>query len=266
MVAAVGVQASQARVLAAGIYPSDGLQVSQALVQASEDSHGGDVQVSQALVLVAAIGRVADPKVRAWTFTLDGHDFYVLRCGQFETLVYDVSTKMWHVWGSGTDDLWRAYIGIGWFGARKAGSVFGSSIVVGDDGNGSLYFLNPEGVYDDDALVGSASPQTFERVLTAQYVQFPGYDSVPCFDVQLFGSAGEVNESNLTVELTYSDDRGHNYTSAGSQLLAADAYNVRMNWQSLGSMEAPGRLFKITDYGALKRIDGLMIDDGERDG
>src|SRR3954464_14599725 len=39
------------------------------------------LRISQAVVLAAVRGRVANPRVRAWTYTLDGHDFYVLRLG-----------------------------------------------------------------------------------------------------------------------------------------------------------------------------------------
>jgi hypothetical protein len=35
--------------------------------------------------------------------------------------------------------------------------------------------------------------------------------------------------------------------------------SFRLEWQSLGSMRAPGRLFTISDYGAMRRVDGLEM-------
>jgi hypothetical protein len=87
-----------------------------------------------------------------------------------------------------------------------------------------------------------------------------GYSSIPCFGVQLYGSIGS-GDGELTVGLTYSDDRGFSYADAGEITLTPEAYTQRVNWRSLGSMRAPGRLFRITDTGALKRIDGMETDD-----
>jgi hypothetical protein len=56
------------------------------------------LRVPQADVLAYVRGRIQNPKLRAWTFTLDGHDFYVLRLGMDLTLVYDVYSEQWMDW------------------------------------------------------------------------------------------------------------------------------------------------------------------------
>jgi hypothetical protein len=56
------------------------------------------LRMVQADVLAYVRGRIQNPKMRAWTFTLDGHDFYVLRLGMDLTLVYDVSSEQWVDW------------------------------------------------------------------------------------------------------------------------------------------------------------------------
>lgn len=239
-------------------YPSEAAQVSQFIVRSFDDPTP-PVRLSNLFVRAIVKGRVDDPQVRAWTFTLDGHDFYVLRLGNIETLIYDTHTEQWHVWGSGTSPLWRAYTGCNWQGGRSF-ALNWSDVIVGDDGNGSLFFLSPDDDADDDALTGNETPRPFRRRAMGQLTIKGGYMAVPCFGVQLFGSAGS-GDSDLTVTLSYSDDRGFSYADAGVITLTPEAYNQRVNWRSLGSMRAPGRLFRITDDGALKRIDGMETDE-----
>jgi hypothetical protein len=281
MVAAVGVRTSQARVFAIGAYPTADLRVGQSHVEAvakpSTDVRVGqshveavakpapDLRVGQARVLVVARGRVSDPHVRAWTFTLDGHDYYVLRLGNDETLLYDLSTEQWYIWGSGDADLWRAFVGMNWQGAKALSPTYGSAVLVGDDGNGALYFLDPTGYYDDDAIFGNATPRQFLREITGQ-VATRSRDSVPCYGVHLIGSVGETTEAALTAITLYtSDDQGHTYDQHDTIDVANAEYNARVEWGSLGAFSAPGRLFRVQDYGALYRIDFLeMIEPPEK--
>jgi len=68
----------------------------------------------------------------------------------------------------------------------------------------------------------------------------------------------------VTVKLSTSDDQGHTYDDHDTFSISNADYEFRAEWWSLGSFSAPGRLFKITDYGALQRIDYLeMIEDNE---
>lgn len=200
-----------------------------------------------------------EPIVRAWTFTLDGHDFYVLRLNTVETLVYDTHSEQWSIWGNANENLWDLLDGTNW-GGGHAFSAYGSDVMVGSDTDGSLYFLDPNGTDDEDAD-GNAAP--FRRETMAQYFM-RGYDMRPCWGVQLLGSIGDVADSNPTdVTLSVSDDRGDTFFDCGTVTVPADSFNARVDWQSLGSMSAPGRLFKIVDYGALHRIDSLEMPGAE---
>ena len=125
MVAAVGVQASQARTLVVEL-ASNNLQLSQARtlaiynfptasVEASQaktltvGKYGGtEVQVSQTRTLAVVRGRTENRTLRMWTFSLDGHDFVVIRLGEISTIVFDMLTKKWFDWDTEDLGFWRA--------------------------------------------------------------------------------------------------------------------------------------------------------------
>lgn len=251
-------QISQADVLAVYNFPAERVDVSAAdLVYLNQQAAKG-IEVSQADVIFIARGRVADPRVIAWTFTLDGHDYYVLRLGLEETIVFDNLTREWYLWSSVGSNLWRAYHGTNWRGARRWANEFGSDVVVGDDGNGAIYVLNPDEDVDDDPVSGPARPRQYEREVAVQHVITNGYDYEPCYGIQMFGSVGKVSVAE-DIELITSDDRGVSYVSAGVRQINAGEYMFRLDWQSLGSMRAPGRLFRVTDRGAMHRIDSIQM-------
>lgn len=258
------VRVSQAYVLAATSFPSEEARVTQSYLQAGV-TYDNVVRVTQAYVLAAVKGQVYDPKIRAWTFTIDGHDFYVIRLGGLdETLVYDDHAESWYIWGSSSSDKWKAYNGCNWSGADYLAEEYGSSVVVGDDANGSLYFLDPEYDADDSPVTDDDVERPFHRLTMAQDVAV-GYKKNPCFSVNLLGSIGEnpSAEATLTAITLYtSDNQGHTYTDRGTVSVTPGQYNDRLQWRSLGSYGMPGRLFKIEDYGALKRIDYLEMEDG----
>lgn len=254
-------QVSQAFTLAVVETPaSAAMRVSQSFVLAPVRTQM-NIRVSQAFVLAVVKSRPHDPTVRAWTFASDGHDFYVLRLGDTETLIYDFHAKEWYVWGNGDTNLWAVLDGINWNGGHNYSPSFGSNVLVGSDTNGALYFLDPEGTNDDNATTGSDDPEPFLRETMGQVVVL-GYDAVPCFGVELYGSVGDVRAPNPTdVTLEISDNRGFDWLDCGTVSITADDYTARVSWTSLGSMVAPGRLFKISDYGALHRIDALEMQD-----
>lgn len=262
--ATVELKASKATVYAAAAYQSEFVRASQVRVNYIGTAQN-IVKTSQAKVYVAAIGRIFDPKVRVFAFTLDGHDYYVVRLGVTETLIFDTQTEQFYIWGSGDDRLWRALDGIHWPGGYTLANSFGSNVVVGDDSNGSIYFLDPSADQDDDAVYGADRKRDFVREVTGQY-PLRGYSFQRCYGVQLYGSIGAQSTvtNDMTITLSYSDDGGNNYVSASPIAIAPEDFNGRIMWRSLGSIRTPGRLFKVTDYGGLKRIDGMnMITEGE---
>jgi hypothetical protein len=263
----IDIQATQAYVLALTQEPAQAMNVTQAYVNALVNEEQ-EIRVTQAYIMALVRGRTEDPQVRAWTFTLDGHDYYVLRLGAAETLVYDTHSEQWYVWGSDDSDLWKAYTGSNWSDGHTLAATQGAStsIIVGDDGNGALYFLDTDAYVDDDSLYGSDVPRQYLREATGQ-VAVRAVDQVPCFGVRVEGSIGEMDNALLTaVTLSTSDDRGHTFDDHGTLTIANADYDFRAEWRSLGSFGSPGRLFRVQDYGALHRIDYFDMLEVEDDG
>lgn len=234
----------------------------QALLPLGRSGADDFVRVSQVVVMAVVRGLPDWPVSRAWTYTLDGHDYYVLTTMD-ETFVCDLSVDppAWSVYGSGDLDKWRAWVGRQWNAALPFEEAYGSNVLAGDSATGTLYFLNPAKATDDDPDFSVDDQRPFKRVVTGQ-VMIRGNDYVDCPGVLVSGSVGELLDDTLTgVELFTSDDKGHSYTSHGTVDVQQGDYEARMDWLSLGAMSAPGRLFRVVDYGALTRVDDLEMPD-----
>lgn len=223
------------------------------------------MQATKANCQVVCLGKKELPHILAWTATLDGHDYYFLQLSDL-TLVYDFHSEQWYNWGSAARELWRAQIGIDWNAnlghiTGQGGELGASSILVGDYISGALYFLDPN-LNEDEDYAHPGKTLGFQR-LTYGQLTLRGIDYIPCNGVQISGSIGEnVNASDMDVTLSYSDDQGHTFVNAGSITFENGNYEQNFHWRSLGSFRGPGRIFKIEDWGAFVRIDGLDMDDG----
>lgn len=254
----------QATALAAYGIPAENMLASVAPVDVVFNQEARSIDVAQGLVLAVVRGRISDPKVRTWTYTLDQHEIYVIKLGNQGTIAYDAYTQQWSELGSGDGPVWRAYTGHNWLGGRKLGAALGSNIIVGDDGNGALYFLDPTGDSDDDARYGIDVQQPFLREVMGQ-IAMRGYDVKTCYSVSLMGSIGKNTDATLTaITLFTSDDDGASYDEHATINVDPGDVQARVDWDSgLGSFTAPGRLFLIQDRGALERIDWLDMSTDE---
>lgn len=255
------VEVTQAAVRTVINFPTDFIRVAQAQVRTVAKADNNEIRVAQALVRSVVLGRVEDPHVRAWTFTLDGHDYYVLRLGDAGTLVYDVYSQQWVDWTSPDLQFWRPNCGVNWIGGQRFGEEYGSDVLVGDDVYGLLYFLHPEQPYDQ-APSETADPQEryFERVTMGQ-IPMRGREVLPCYAAWLTTDMGDPAYIGAGVTLYTSDDGGRTFDDHGLVTVTPGEYNPELSWYSLGQIEAPGRLFKLVDDGAIVRIDGLEMND-----
>jgi hypothetical protein len=261
---AAGAQASQYDVTVIFNFPSQRVDVSQCDVDLLTEDISVPIEVSEYDVDVVIRGKVYNPKLRAWTFDLDGHEFYVLRLGDMKSLVYDLTTEQWSWWSSPTLDYWRASIGTNWTSSGNIPFDYGSNVVVGDDNFGILWILNPEQGVDDSVRAEEREEgiiKPFPRVATGQ-VTTRGRITIPCYQVYLTADPGEPAYVGASVSLSYSDDGGKTFISASEPItVQAGNYYQEFAWRSIGLVRSPGRLFRITDDGAFPQINELTIYD-----
>ena len=257
---AVGARVSMARTLAVYNFPAAETRVSQARTLGLGTNVAVQTRVSQARVLAVVRGRVYNPKLRTWTFNLDGHQFWVLRLAEAKTLVYDLSTKQWAWWSSDNANHWTINLGLNWRTGGVTARDYGSNIVVGDDSFGLIWVLNPEQGYDEKALDGTAT--SFTRVAEAYQITRGRGPGTPCYEVYLTAASGAPASVSTGVTLSYSDDVGNTYVNAGTLPATVGDYTQELAWRSLGQVCYPGRIYRIQDDGAFARIDGLEINNG----
>lgn len=223
-----------------------------------------DINVTQAHVLALVRGSISNPKLRVWTFDLDGHEFYVLRLGNNKTLVYDRTTEQWAWWASSGLASWRANIGTNWVQSGTVAQNYGSNVVVGDDTAGILWVLDPMQGYDDPTDASArenGETRPFTRIATGQTLT-RGRVTIPCYQVYAVSDPGQPAYEGATVSLSYSDDGGNSFVDAGSIEAATGNYYQEFVWRSLGLVRSPGRLFRVTDDGAFAQLDELTLYDG----
>lgn len=244
-------------------FPSEQVQVSQmdaSIVQSVER----DTQMSQFDVVAVCRGSIFNPRVRAWWFELDDHEIWVLNLGDRKTLIYDLFSEKWAWWSNPEADHWRATIGTNWTSSDNIAYEYGSDVVVGDDSTGILWVLDPKQGFDDsfrpiERELGVQLP--FPRVATGQ-VLTRGRDFISCYEVYLVCDPGDPSLTGAQVTLSFSDDGGRNYVSAGTIVAQPGNFQQEFAWRSLGLIGAPGRMFRLEDNGALRNIDEMSIANG----
>lgn len=258
------VNAPQGYSIAAVNFPTTEMRAAQGYVTAGIRGIVA-LEVAQAYTIFAARGRTANPRVRAWTFSLDGHDFYVIRLGDKSTLVYDVYSEQWMEWADFDANYWRANNGQNWVGGTRFGPEFGSDVVVGDDTWGVLYFLDPDQPFDMHPDYLNPNQEIyFNRIVMGQF-NIKGREVMPCYSVWLTTDMGNPAYDGASVKLSISDDAGKTFDDMGSVVVTMGLNKPELSWYSLGQIGAPGRLFKIVDDGAIVRIDGMEMNDPDDD-
>lgn len=214
-------------------------------------------QVSQLYGMAIVLGRIGNRKLRAWTMSLDGHDFYVLRLGDASTLVYDTETNQWSEWASEGLGMWRAHTGMNWLGMDIAGYNGGSTstIIAGDDTSGWLWYVVPEQGYDQ-SVREERDDILFTRKFTGG-VPMRTRTSLQCPAIYLTAALGYPQVSGTDILLETSDDNGRSFQSHGYVSITPGQFDEELSWRSIGLIRAPGRIFRVTDTGATVRIDGL---------
>lgn len=254
---ATDLSASIGRVFTVYNVPALNIEASSAVVKYVV-STPGPLDVSAARVLAVYRGRIDNFSMRAYTVTIDGHDWYVLNMGETGTLVYDTLTSEWVAWDGGNTDIpnFRGECGLNWNAVSN--NQYNSDVIIGDNLTGMLYYFDTDQPYDGDAYDPlQPTVNRFTRVLTGGLPN-RGRGTIQCNFVFLTGSLGyPLLGSQVT--LNVSDDYGANYVNCGA-ITADEDHEQDVTWMSLGSFGAPGRIFQLVDDGAFVRVDSLDMD------
>lgn len=233
---------------AIGQYPTeeiDAAQLGGQILGAAETSSGQLDVLSHLLGAYALVRGQPDRRdLRAWTFTQDEHDFYVIQLGDLYTLVYDKLSGQWAEWRSPGFNYWRANDGVGWEGIN----------VACDNRSGIIWRIDAEGRLDYGtdpitSVVTGGIPLRERRI-------------IPCYDAELSVSQGQPSVDGTGVSLRTTDDGGNTWYEHGEILGEDLGEETLVRWYGLGTMDAPGRVFEITDTGYARRIDGLNVELG----
>ena len=249
-----GLYVTQGLVLALYQHPTATLRSTQAEVAALIGAKP-TLRTTQSSVLVLYLVGAENRRLRAWGFSQDGHDFYVLRGGTSYSLVYDLTTGQWSRWVSPGKNYLRAHLGLNWEGQSKTtlDQGYAWNVVGADDTTGDLWILDPTYNVDDNAD-GTHSP--FNREVVGG-VPMRLRNGMQCGAMYLTANLGAPESTAPTVTLLTSDDSGVNWVNQGAITVTVGNTIQELSWLGLGLITAPGRLFKIQDSGAINRISSL---------
>jgi hypothetical protein len=240
---------SQAVVYGLVSQPAAQLRASQVpvlAVSAAQTSSGNYKMKTHQVVAYALVkGKVDVVNLRAWTFLQDDHLFYGLQLGNTGTIVYDTTTQQWAQWYSPGFNYWRAEDVVDWQGFNLAC----------DTENGTIWKIDPTGRLD-------AGTTAITSQVTGQ-ATIRGRRTVPCFMAELACSQANPAASGTSVQLRTSDDATATWTDHGTISGNALGTATLFRWFGLGLMNAPGRVFELTNNGYARRIDGMDLEVGK---
>lgn len=236
---------AQAQALVVWNTPSLNVEVSNVQGLVVTKARNG-LNISQAQVLAVVIGIPEEHNLRGWTFTQDGHDFYVLKLGSNKTLVYDKLSQQWSQWQSKNLKYWRANDGCTWKGINVACDTL----------SGVIFQVDPVGRLDDNTT------PIVSQIFGGKTFRFRTFQ--PCYMAELAiseaGPPAGIDPTTVGIKLRSSDTiTWYDHGTIQGQAAGPQAY---ARWFGLGLMKSPGILFEITDTGYARRIDAFMIEVG----
>jgi hypothetical protein len=171
---------------------------------------------------------------RGWTYTLEGHKFYVLETDR-GTFLHDRATGAWHR---------RASFGSTWWRCNGAVDAYGQTLLT-DRATGKLYTVSND-VYTEDG-----DPIRMEIVLPTIEMQRQRV-SMYSFEVTTETGVGDPTD-DPQIMLQYSDDGGHTWSGEMWRGMGKrGAYANRTIWRKLGQFRT--RQIKLAITAAVQRL------------
>lgn len=180
----------------------------------------------------------------AFTYSNDGHDFYVFTIPNGKTFVFDMATKVWHE---------RKTYGLKTWLPSSCTAAFNKNIV-GDSQTGQLYVLDGEYYFDKEKL-------PLEREIIFPTLSMDDgrliYDK---FYMDIETAPGKDLTLDPQVMLTWSDDGGRLWKSEHWKGFGKPGeYRKRVIWRCLG--QARQRIYKIRITDPVKvSLSGLFVE------
>jgi hypothetical protein len=207
------------------------------------DSGGVDARANSLIArILIKFGRDVR-QLRAWTFTQDDHDFYVLQLGSLGSLVYDKLTNQWAQWRSPGFAYYRGNDAVAWEGWN----------IACDTESGKLWIIDPEGRLDEET-----TPIVSQAV---GGITVRARKNVACYDAELAISEGEpplgFDDGSVGLQLRTSTDDGKSWVNHGTVDGTGIGEDLVARWYGLGLMQSSGMIFEITNTGYARRLDGL---------
>lgn len=187
---------------------------------------------------------------RSWSYTLDGHTFYVLDLGGQGTFVFDTTTQKWSQFVTGTPAVGFGLTSPQW--TMQNGCMWGTRIVAGDLATSTVWEMTPGAVLDNDAT-------QIAHVCTGA-VPTRSRTYIGCEALRVSASFGFMDSTGVVAfNLRFSDDAEHSWSPYYTVSLTPGNFTDEIAWRSLGSFMSPGRVFELSDVGGLVRIDGVDV-------
>lgn len=174
---------------------------------------------------------------RAWSFSWDGHEFYVLHLGDTGTFVYDATTQFWSQWVTTSYPTWNAERGVVWRGR----------VLAADRDSGEIREVSFDTFLDD------AFRDTEHKVSFLLSVRGRTSSSVH----SLRAVIAPVDEP-VDMSLQWTADQGLTYTNPISLTVPPNSGSADIAWRALGNMRTPGRVFTISDTNGPVRISDIF--------
>lgn len=214
----------------------------QLLAARSAGASNVSTRTSQGLMLIAyGTGTPVTQVASTWTFVLDGHTFWVVSLGPEGDFAYDKDTKQW------CQLITQGFANLNF----THGTMWKTRIIGGDILYPTLYELDPEQP-DDEGWRGVL------RIVTGG-ITVRSTNMIGVANFRLTGSLGVISDASTAVNLSFSDDNGITWTTMAPILLVPGQTNTPLVWDALGSFQAPGRIFQVSDTGGMASINGADV-------
>ncbi len=176
----------------------------------------------------------------AWTYTIGGHEFYVLTVPNAFTVAYDARTKLWHQMSGAFTNSLPTQFPVSCIAGNITVSGVPGRLVVGDyNATGKIWYLKMN-EYQWDSV-------NMPRRITGPLMHTPNESKLRFSEVQVDIEEGVLTGSETgddgQLTFSYSKNGGHTY-STGNQLSLGSSRTHRLIKRKLGW----GRLWNFRIY------------------